>query len=118
LPKRRGGEGNEYLPEFSKRRLAQIDDVYVGQDGWAELLDLSEHKIYLEVRRIRDGFTHARRVASELHGEGEIASYSGPTEKGIEAGLHLALGVGFYDLVLMPAVDAARRLMSVPGTPR
>lgn len=118
LPRRRGGEGNEYLPEFSKSRLRLIDDRYSGQDGWAELLQLSEHKIFLEVRRIRDGFTHARRLASELHGEAEIASFAGPTEKGIDAGLHLALSVGFYDRVLMPAVAAGRRLMMIPGTPR
>jgi hypothetical protein len=118
LPRRRRGEGSEYLPEFSKHRLRQIDDMFTGQDGWAELLELSEHKIYLEVRRIRDGFTHARRLASELHGEGEIASMAGPTEEGVDAGLHLALGVGFYQLVLLPAVTAARRLMAIPGTER
>jgi hypothetical protein len=112
LPTRRSGA--EFLPEFTKNRLLQIEDEYGGQDGWTDLLELSEHRIFLEVRRVRDSFTHARRFASELHGEGFVATYAGPTYEGVDAEMHLALGLAFYSVILVPAIGAARRLLALP----
>lgn len=102
--------GVPLLPGFSRHTLDKLNRAYTDAD-WQTLVDLTDHVLFAQVKRIRNDFTHARRIASELHGERYVSRYFGDPMQGLDAGLHLALGVGFYALILVPAVDAARALL-------
>jgi hypothetical protein len=97
-------------------RLTRLEDYYADRDEWLQLKELTQHVIYVEVRKIRDRFTHARRVPAELHGEALVSSVAGPTGEGMPANVHLAFGLAFYNLALQPVVELAGRLLAnAPG---
>jgi hypothetical protein len=104
--------GEPYLPSFLPRQLARLDSFYADRPEWPELKELGEHVIYTSVRTIRNGFTHSRRIPSELHGEKVIATADGEPVQGLDVGMHLAFGLGFYKLVLEPVVERARQLLT------
>jgi hypothetical protein len=110
LPKRR--DGTEFLPEFSDRRLARLDGAYGNRPEWEQVEALATHTLFTVVRGIRDGFTHTRRIASELHGELAISRLVGAPTRGMDAGTHLALSVAFYNLIVFPLIDLAGALLA------
>ena len=103
--------GDPYLPSFLPRQLSRLDSFYDAQPEWPELKELADHVIYKSVRAIRNGFTHSRRIPSELHGEKVIATADGEPVQGLDVATHLAFGLGFYKLVIDPAVEHARNLL-------
>ncbi|MCW2974861.1 MAG: hypothetical protein JWM06_142 [Actinomycetia bacterium] len=104
--------GERYLPSFLPRQLARLDSFYADRPEWPELKKLAEHGIYTSARSIRNGFTHSRRIPSELHGEKVVATANGEPVQGLGVGLHLAFGLDLYKLVLEPVVEYTRRLLT------
>jgi hypothetical protein len=72
--------------------------------------------VFTLVKRYRDGFVHQRRTPVQLHGEHATATFpsaSQTTTKGISAELHLAMALGFYDLILRPSCELVGTLIHV-----
>ena len=103
--------GEPYLPSFLPRQLSRLDSFYAAEPEWPKLKELADHVIYKSVRAIRNGFTHSRRIPSELHGEKVVATADGEPVQGLDVATHLAFGLGFYKLVLEPVVEHARDLL-------
>jgi len=99
--------GDLVLPAFRKSWLKQVtrwDEC----SEWSKLLEILEHPVFALVKRYRDGFVHQRRTPMQLHGEHATTTFpsqSQGTTKGISAELHLAMVLGFYDLVLRPSCE-------------
>jgi hypothetical protein len=77
------------------RRLSQIDSHYLHHESWTPLKELAENPLYTWARKIRDQFTHERRLPSELHGETIVSRVFGESERGIDASTP-RIGVGSF----------------------
>jgi hypothetical protein len=99
--------GDLVLPAFRRswlRRLRRWD----GRPEWSQLLDILDHPVFTLVKRYRDGFVHQRRTPMQLHGEHATTTFPSKSQtatEGISAELHLAMVLGFYDLVLRPSCE-------------
>jgi len=112
-PIARNKYGDLVLPAFRKswlQRITRWDD----QPAWPKILDVLDHPVFALVKRYRDGFVHQRRTPTQLHGEHATATFPSPsqiTTNGISAELHLAMVLGFYNLVLRPSCDLVGTLI-------
>lgn len=107
-------QGDLVLPAFRKSWLQQItrwDD----RPEWSRLLAVLEHPVFMLVKRYRDGFVHQRRTPMELHGEHATTSFPYPSRasaKGISADFHLAMALGFYNLILRSSCELVETLIN------
>jgi hypothetical protein len=93
--------GRERHPAFRRAVLRELDSEYAGVPGWEGLVGHTDQPLFDFAKDLRDDFTHARRVASELHGDEFTTFAQGDNvNQGITAGDHLAIGLAFYDDVL------------------
>lgn len=105
--------GDLALPAFRKSWLKQLkrwDEC----PEWSKLLEILDHPVFTLVKRYRDGFVHQRRTPMQLHGEHAtttLPSVSQKTTEGISAELHLAMVLGFYNLVLRPSCELVGTLI-------
>lgn len=108
-------------PSFTRGYLDVLAADYGARSEWDELRKLSENERFAISKELRDGFTHSRRFASELHGE-QVVSYAGGSPmRALDAGDHQALALAFYNVILRPAVELVGGLLeaapSAPSTP-
>ena len=111
LPRNRKGELRS--PSFGRDDLKPLGRYFVSRPAWAQVRELAAHPFLGFVKEERNDFTHHRRRPSELHGERDIVYGSlsdGPEElvRAMDAGTHYAIAAGFYNEVLLPAIEAAR----------
>jgi hypothetical protein len=104
--------GRERRPTFTPDDLSALNGAYGDRPEWRELRDLATNPLFAFAKGLRDDFTHARRLVSELHGE-EYRSYGDePGVAGVDAGDHLAIVLAIYDAVLRPAVRLTGELLA------
>lgn len=105
--------GDLMLPAFRKSWLQQVTRWDTDTE-WSKLLEILDHPVFTLVKRYRDGFVHQRRAPMQLHGEHATTTFPSTaqkTTKGISAELHLAMVLGFYDLVLRPSCELVGTLI-------
>ncbi len=104
--------GEERWPAFTPERLRELNPSYGERPEWPELRALATHKLFTFAKGLRDDFTHARRLVSELHGE-EYRSYGRELPvAAVDWGDHLAIVLAIYDVILRPAVRLTGELLS------
>lgn len=109
--------GIRIAPAFVTRDLDTLDDAYRGRLEWTALREIADRDdgIQALVKGLRNGFTHSRRIAAELHGEQPVVYDSLTEHETIEPVLsaddHWALVPAFYTHVLAPALSATRALV-------
>jgi len=96
--------GREHHPAFTPRHLDVLVRDYGEQAEWASLRALADNELFTFTKELRDGFTHSRRLVSELHGEPIVAYAMEAPKRGVDADEHRALALAFYDVILRPAI--------------
>lgn len=95
-------------PAFRPFYLRQLADHYSESD-LAPIVKLTEHDLYRVLVSVRNGFTHSKRIMSELHGHYRVAYESadprGVVTQAIDKRTHLAILLACYNEVLRPAVE-------------
>jgi hypothetical protein len=103
--------GRERHPAFTPPYLDLLARNYGEQAEWPELRALADNELFTFTKELRDGFTHSRRLVSELHGERVVAYAMEPPMRGVEASEHRALALAFYDVILRPAIGLSGVLL-------
>jgi hypothetical protein len=117
LPLEARRDGQPIHPAFRRRYLDQLADRYSQQPAWEELVGFLDYPLFETAKNLRDGFTHSRRIASQLHGD-DLVVYASDYARGavpveaIDAADHLALGLAGYDAILRPLVRLTGELLS------
>jgi hypothetical protein len=110
--------GGRPIPAFRRHYLNRLAPRYATASGWDDLVGFVEQPLFETAKNLRDGFTHAQRIASQLHGDDRViygAEYAagGTAIAAIDAGDHLAFGLAAYDAVLRPLVHLTGDLLDV-----
>jgi hypothetical protein len=112
LPLRVTRGGREHRPAFTPDELRELNAFYSHRTEWKELRALATNDLFKFAKGLRDDWTHARRLVSELHGE-EYRSYGHePGVAGVDAADHMAIVLAIYDAILRPAVQLTGELLS------
>ncbi len=97
-------------PAFRPTYLRRLAGVY-STNEFGAVLKLTEHELYGVLVSVRNGFTHSRRIISELHGHYRVAYEStdprGVVTQAIDKRTHMAILLACYNEVLRPAVNSA-----------
>jgi hypothetical protein len=111
-PSRRRRDGRSLHPAFTRHFLRYLRKYYEDQRAWPLLYETVEGSLFGLAKELRDGFTHSRRLASELHGE-PVVAYSGQgPARGLEADEHRALVLAFYNEILGPSIEHVGTLLA------
>lgn len=109
LPLKTRRDGEPIHPSFRRYYLNQLTEPYGQHPAWEELVSFADDELFRYTKNIRDGFTHSRRMRSQLHGD-YVIEYLGDEERGvpptaaIDAVDHVALALACYDGILRPLV--------------
>ncbi len=119
-------KGRPRHPAFRSRDLKIVAPSYPANE-MEVLLGLTKHELFDLLMKIRNEFTHSRRVLSELHGHYRIGYRVGPTPErerivqALDRQTHLAILLAAYNEILRPAVAATREciqtIVSTDQTP-
>ena len=117
-PIRTSKAGREFFPTFRRETLKELAPHYEQAPAWPDLLELTSHKLFAFAKDLRDDFTHARRVASALHGEQFTTFFRDDTVSvGVDANEHLAIALALYGEILRPAVRLTGELLTTKAKP-
>jgi hypothetical protein len=121
LPVRVTKSGERRQPTFTPDSLKELRATYATVPEWENLRELARNPLFDFVRQERNGFTHARRRPSELHGERATVygtQGDGPEhiEPVMDAQTHYAMAPAFYNEVLVPAIELTRALVVASAT--
>jgi hypothetical protein len=103
--------GRERHPAFTPRYLNALARDYGDQPEWPPLRALADDELFTFTKELRDGFTHSRRLVSELHGERVVAYAMEAPMRGVDADEHRALALAFYDVILRPAIGLSGAIL-------
>jgi len=110
------GKGTSH-PAFRRFYLRQLAGHYPDTD-LTQVLKLTEHELYRVLVSVRNGFTHSKRIMSELHGHYRVAYEAadprGVVTQAIDKRTHLAILLACYNEVLRPAIGLASDCLAVP----
>lgn len=108
-------------PAFRAATLKMLASHYSSRVGWAELIALTDSEMFSFVKGWRDRFVHRRRQMSELH-QGKVvvhhvdAGGNNVRIKGVDPETHLAIVIGAYKGVLVPAIDLSIKVLNQTDT--
>jgi hypothetical protein len=95
-----------FRPSYLRQLAGHYPDNAVGP-----ILKLTEHELYRVLVSARNGFTHSRRIMSELHGHYRVAYEAadprGVITQAIDKRTHMAILLACYNEVLRPSVELA-----------
>lgn len=106
---------SKWQPAYRPKYLKSLRSRYAGRDGWDDFIALESNELFVFARDMRDGFTHHRRVPSNLHGDVAVVYAGEPVTAGqavLSASDHLAMTLALYDAILRPFVAAAAKLIA------
>jgi hypothetical protein len=110
--------GRPRHPAFRHHELSTLAQHYDASPAWPEILGLSQHELFAFTKDLRDDFTHAHRLASQLHGDQYVVfAEDGEAIEGADADDHLSIGIGFYNEILRPAVRLVGELLATKTKP-
>lgn len=115
-----GKDGLRY-PAFRAGDLEKLKSAYP-EALWEKVRALTDHPLFKFLMDARNGFTHSRRLYSELHGHYRIV-YGVPdiageerdlsVQEGIDPAMHLAVLLATYNEILRPAIGLTRDCLNV-----
>jgi hypothetical protein len=112
--------GRDHFPGFTHGWLSDLGHHYSGSE-WTALVALTQDPVLTLANRVRDQFTHSRRLRSELHGD-MLTVYEGSGGEVLKAATsaadHEAIALAIFDAGVRVAVDRCRELFGKAEPPR